>query len=137
MGVDVGSVAHDLLLLRGPGVVLPPLWSLKWEVVFSLLLPIAVLGAGRRLPSGLVLGAMLIGVTLLGSTVPAVEGYVLYLPMFGIGAVMARQHDLLGRIGRRLTPLTGAIVVTTGLVLLTLSWTAREITSVLFIDHLR
>jgi peptidoglycan/LPS O-acetylase OafA/YrhL len=121
--------AHSLLLVRGAGL-LPPLWSLKWEVLFSLLLPVAVYGASRRWTIGLGQGIVLLAVMLLGSdNTSGGKGYLLYLPMFGIGAVMARQHQLLTRLGRALTPLTGTLTFVVGVVLLTLSWTARDQTT--------
>jgi peptidoglycan/LPS O-acetylase OafA/YrhL len=117
---------HSLLLVRGAGI-LPVLWSLKWEVIFSLLLPVAVLGASRRWPVGVAQGAILLGVMLLGSDSQGNQkNYFLYLPMFGIGVVMAHQHHLLATIGRKLTTTTGAFTFAVGLILLTMSWTARD-----------
>jgi peptidoglycan/LPS O-acetylase OafA/YrhL len=46
--------------------------------------------------------------------------------MFGIGALMTRQHYILAATGRRLKMWSGSLVILAGLVLLTLSWTARD-----------
>lgn len=124
--VGVRSVAHGLLLVKGSNGLLPPLWSLKWEVIFSLLLPVAVFGASRRWPVALASGAALLSLTVFGQYTTGRSGYLLFLPMFGIGALMARQHRLLSWIGRRLTTTTGALMVVLALVTLTLSWTARD-----------
>ena len=43
-----GLLLHDALVVRGTNWLVSPLWSLKWEVLFSLLLPLAVVGASRR-----------------------------------------------------------------------------------------
>jgi peptidoglycan/LPS O-acetylase OafA/YrhL len=130
--VGVRNVAHDLLLVRGANLVLPPLWSLKWEVIFSLLLPLAVFGASRRWPIGLAQTVVLLGVTILGADTAGRKGYLLYLPMFGIGAVMARHHHLLSRLGRRLTTTRGVLVVVLGVVTLTASWTAHDQSSAVY-----
>jgi peptidoglycan/LPS O-acetylase OafA/YrhL len=122
----VRSFVHDLLLVRGVDKLLPPLWSLRWEVVFSLLLPAVVFGACRRWPLALAQFAVLLGVTLLSSNPTGGNDYLRYLPVFAIGSVMARQHHRLVGIGRRLTTTTGALVAVLGLLLLTLSWTARR-----------
>jgi peptidoglycan/LPS O-acetylase OafA/YrhL len=120
---------HSLLLVRGSGL-LPPLWSLKWEVIFSLVLPVAAFGASRRWFVGLAQGVVLLAVMLLGSDSSApkdhIRNYLLYLPMFGIGAVMARNHQLLSKLGRGLSTLTGTLALSAGLILLTLSWTVRD-----------
>lgn len=121
--------AHSLVLVRGAGV-LAPLWSLKWEVIFSLALPIVLLGAHRRWQTGLAQAVLLFGVMLLGSDSQAGHrGYLLHLPMFGVGAIMAHQHQLLAAIGRKLTATTGAAALGVGIVLLTLSWTTRDLST--------
>lgn len=127
--LDARNLVHSLVLVRGAGL-LPPLWSLKWEVIFSLVLPLAVYGAARRWRIGLAQTVVLLGLTLLGSDSLSprhpVQNYLLYLPMFGVGAVMAHQHELLARIGGSLTRATGTLAAALGIVLLTLSWTARD-----------
>jgi peptidoglycan/LPS O-acetylase OafA/YrhL len=128
VATTVRNFAHDLVLVKGAESLLPVLWSLKWEVIFSLLLPVAVYGASRRLSLAIVQAAVLLAITINGSdsTASPRGGYLLYLPMFGIGALMARQHGLLTALGSRLTRGTGYFVAIAGLVLLTLSWTAHD-----------
>ena len=97
------SFLHCLFLLKGSELLLPVLWSLKWEVIFSLLLPIAVYGASRRLSLAVLQAAALLALTVYGSDSTASQlGYLLYLPMFGIGALMAHQHERLSAAGLRL-----------------------------------
>jgi peptidoglycan/LPS O-acetylase OafA/YrhL len=73
---------------------------------------------------------LLLGVTLLGSDSSSpkehIRNYLLYLPMFGVGAVMAHHHQSLSRIGHALTRTRGALMSSLGVFLLTLSWTARD-----------
>ena len=127
MSTTLRNFVHSLVLLKGAELMLPVLWSLKWEVIFSLLLPIAVYGASRRLSVALLQAAILLLVTIYGSdsTVSSL-GYLLYLPMFGIGALMAHQHDLLSAAGRRLNGWTGCLLALGGVVLLMFSWTAQD-----------
>ena len=98
----------DLAILRGTSEQLDaPFWSLIWEVVFSLALPVAVLLV-RRVPralSGLVAAGLLYltwwaqhrwgdagGVHQL-----TFAGVVTFLPIFGVGVVMAMNRDLVRR----------------------------------------
>ncbi|MCS0645335.1 acyltransferase family protein [Curtobacterium flaccumfaciens] len=74
--------------LISPDWLNPPLWSLRWEVAFSVLLPLYVFIALRcarwRLP--LLLGA--IALSAVGTLIED-KGLLIYLPMFLIGAVLA------------------------------------------------
>jgi peptidoglycan/LPS O-acetylase OafA/YrhL len=87
------DVARDALLLPSVGWINSPLWSLTWEMIFSLLLPVYVLVALRlrrhAIPAALVLLAVL--------TVAAGLGHysVVLLGMFAMGTLMAfGQHRL-------------------------------------------
>jgi peptidoglycan/LPS O-acetylase OafA/YrhL len=83
------GVLHDLTLVRGSSGLITPLWSLQWEVVFSLLLPLFLLAAGvaARLP-WLVVTLSLACITW-GSHLGRQS--LTFLPMFAIGAVLAGQ----------------------------------------------
>jgi peptidoglycan/LPS O-acetylase OafA/YrhL len=119
----------DAFLLRGTQALLPPLWSLKWEVIFSLLLPLAVYFAARAPRRGAVQVVVLLAITCFGTETSGGRGYFLYLPMFGVGAVMARNRDALHRAGSRLGPavgsgfLIGAVILTSG------AWTRHVATA--------
>ena len=76
------------------------LWSLHWEVIFSLLLPLAVLVVGRIGPRlALVLGVASLAATALG--VHDANGRLEYLPMFLLGALLAGQPELVQRLASR------------------------------------
>lgn len=87
--LSLRSAVLDLSLIKGISGLISPLWSLHWEVWFSLLLPVFVLFAvvARRL---LKLKLVLLAVVLaLGELVGS--GEALYLPMFAVGALMATE----------------------------------------------
>lgn len=90
-------------LLGGDGQINNPLWSLRWELAFSLLLPvfaIAALAVRRWWIGGLALACAL---TWLGARAGSAE--LEYLPAFFVGAVIAVRLDLVrnaaDRINRR------------------------------------
>lgn len=115
-GIDAWTAMHagtlsladflkDLTILRGTSEQLDaPFWTVIWELVFSMSLPVVVLFArrGSRSVSALVAAALLFltwwtqqrwgdagGVHEL--TLP---GLVTFLPIFGVGVVMAMNRDV-------------------------------------------
>lgn len=98
LDVHVGSggplhdVPRDAVLLLGSGVTDSALWSLQWEVWFSLLLPVFLLlwrfGSAR-------LWALALGGCLFLTTAASVVhvGALQFLPAFGIGVLLARRLD--------------------------------------------
>lgn len=81
-------VLQDLLLVGGTSTSLGVLWSLQWEVIFSLALPLYLL-VGRRWPV----------LSLVSGLILCVLGWKLnvasasYLPMFLIGVVLATHWN--------------------------------------------
>lgn len=91
--VELSQAWHDVFLLPAAGAVNTPLWSLHWEVLFSLLLPAFLLlrlGARRALP---LYAALLIAAVGVGTY--AGIGALRYLPVFGLGVLLAFHRDLL------------------------------------------
>lgn len=90
----------DAFLLRGAGSLNSPLWSLQWEMLFSLLLPLYVVLAMRFrrvwLPCLVGLLLLVAAGNLVYSALPV------FMPMFGIGVLMAERRDVLERWGRAL-----------------------------------
>lgn len=90
-----------------------PLWSLTWEVLFSLLLPLYVVLArrGRAIRAGLLAAAVV--ATGIGSVIGS--GALTMLPQFLVGSLIAAEVATL----RRRSPswLTTAVLVIGGLVL--------------------
>jgi peptidoglycan/LPS O-acetylase OafA/YrhL len=98
--VTAGTLIRDALLLGGVSWIDAPLWSLRYEVLFSLLLPAYVL-LGRRLrhrPGCVVAGALLLSGlgTYLGSAA------LTWLPVFAVGVAMAAARTRLQSLGLRL-----------------------------------
>lgn len=86
---NLGAMLTDMTLLGGISHLISPLWSLQWEVLFSLLLPVFLLSLRRRwwmwqLP-------VLVALATLGAY--AQVGAVKYLPIFGIGVVLAKVWE--------------------------------------------
>jgi peptidoglycan/LPS O-acetylase OafA/YrhL len=105
-----------------PGVYATPLWSLKWEVVFSLLLPMFLVAAtftGRRwwpVKAFILLTAVAIGQV-------TNQFWLFYLPMFGIGVVMAAAREDMGRLARRLNRPRWIVWSVVAVLFLTAQWT--------------
>lgn len=79
------GVIADVTLLSGTGSNVTPLWSLRWEVLFSLLL-VVYIAAARRVRPGWLIAACLVLSTVGGIYQSPV---LLYMPMFGIGVGFA------------------------------------------------
>ncbi|GCE76782.1 acyltransferase family protein [Cellulomonas biazotea] len=114
---SVGGLPRDALLVGGVDALNGSLWTLQWEVIFSLLLPLYLLAAHllrRWLPAVAVLLLALVGV---GWVVDSL-GPLRYLPVFGLGVVMAFERERLAQVAaaidaRRLGwPVAYAAVVT-------------------------
>lgn len=91
---------QDLFLHGEPGQYNSPLWSLKYEVMFSLLLPLFVVAAryGRRF--GALKALACVGIGMWG--VRQHNNEALYLPLFGLGALMAVHRERLREVAERL-----------------------------------
>lgn len=117
---DLGraGVLADLVLLAGPtGSTMTALWSLRWEVLFSLLLPLFVLAATRlRHWAPLVVGA-LAAVAWVGAVTGPVDapyalGAAYQLPLFALGCVLAAGRDRIAAVtGRWRTGAWAALLV--------------------------
>lgn len=119
-------VLHAALLVRGGTWLVSPLWSLKWEVIFSVALPLVVFAVryGALLWVQLVGLLAMIGLGAIVGNQPAT-----YLPMFVLGALLARHEQL---AAARLAALSRRRVwpVALGAVgLVTLPWTLEDANS--------
>ncbi|MEO6411873.1 MAG: acyltransferase [Pedococcus sp.] len=115
------GVAHDLTLLGGESHLISPLWSLQWELWFSLLLPLYVLGAvlSRRLPVWVPV-AGLVGMVTAGVFVHSRA--LVHLPMFAIGVIVASR---LPELAHRAAPIRSrgwATIAVGATVLITSHW---------------
>ncbi|MEQ6898469.1 acyltransferase [Microbacterium sp. KR10-403] len=90
---DLGSVLQDLTLVGGTSGVVSPLWSLRWEVIFSLLLPV-IAYAARVIPAWL-FGLICVALSAIGAGQESAA--MQYLPIFGVGVALEGEW---GRIER-------------------------------------
>ena len=127
--VNIYSFANDALLLGEPGKVIGILWTLKAEVGFSLLLPIFIVSAKitRRLPATIAIAAlsaaMIVGVVV-GSF------WILYLPVFGLGVVLAVRNEQLKSFCSRLNGLQWTVFGVLAIALLLNRWLLANIPGV-------
>jgi peptidoglycan/LPS O-acetylase OafA/YrhL len=108
----ISALAHDVTLLLGTSNLDSPLWSLGWEVWFSLLLPVLFLliKVARVhdwwIPAILLLAAISVGAQFhaVAATLPSgwLASHLLqYLPVFGIGMILAGRRETLAALGAR------------------------------------
>ena len=118
---DVGlrEVVQDGALVLGAGWLNSPLWSLQWEVLFSLLLP-AYLMVARSLQR--LWALKLLGLLVLIAAAKLVwRPEVLYLGMFGFGILMAYDRERLAATARVVLGARGGTSLLTGLCALLLT----------------
>ncbi len=114
------SVLADAALLFGTDWLNSPLWSLRWEVVFSLALPV-YLFLGRLLQAQwLLTGVALVALHSLG--VAQHNDFLRYLPVFGLGVLMGFRRQQLGELANRVPRWLWPILSATALILLNAPW---------------
>lgn len=94
-GYSLTEILHDATLLGGTSNAIGTLWSLQWEVVFSLALPAYLLVVRRYPLAGTIIAVV---ACLLGwaNNDPATS----YLPLFFFGALLAQHWDAVTRTFR-------------------------------------
>lgn len=124
------KIARDVVLLDGANSYDGPLWSLQWEVVFSILLPLYVFLAVRLKRVWLQMVFVLAAVSAVAAVIdrPSLQ----YLPAFGIGALFATALPsvlaVIGRVnaGSRAKTTWIALTVVASL-LITMRWTLAPV----------
>ena len=115
------TILEDAFLLHEPGATSTVLWSLKYEVMFSLSLPLWV-AIGRRVRGRrLSIGASILVVGLLATAPWEFQPSAYYMAIFFVGVVLARM--LQTREAANTTRSTGALVFAVFVVLITWHWT--------------
>lgn len=89
------GVLDDVVLLFSPGSTNHVLWSLQWEVVYCLALPLVLL-LGRALPRLWHVKALLVLVVLVVGAGTG-SAALWFLPVFALGSLMALEHRRLAR----------------------------------------
>ncbi|MET3948990.1 peptidoglycan/LPS O-acetylase OafA/YrhL [Arthrobacter sp. UYCu512] len=120
----VVQVLKDGLLMLNASTINTPLWSLKWEVAFSLLLPAYVFLALRWRRVWFVK----IGLALLLAAVGGVHHMdaLIYLPIFAIGAVLGVERERIRNLTRSWPRGAWFLVAAVGLFLANAEWVSRE-----------
>ena len=98
--VDATTLLRDAVLLLDMSWIHPSLWSLKYEVLFSLLLPLYVLAARRFAHRPALLIGTLLALAGIGTFVGSAT--LAWLPVFGVGVTMAASRERLHELGRRI-----------------------------------
>ncbi len=91
--LTIFNLIQDVTLVTGPSRDIAPLWSLQWEILFSLLLPVYCL-AGSKIN-----GPLRISLAVLLSTCGELFGseVLKYMPMFAIGVALHLRNDAANR----------------------------------------
>ncbi|MDI3242251.1 acyltransferase [Arthrobacter sp. AL08] len=120
----VVQVLKDGLLMLNASTINTPLWSLKWEVAFSLLLPAYVFLALRWRRVWFVK----IGLALLLAAVGGVHHMdaLIYLPIFAVGAVLGVERERIRNLTRSWPRAAWFLVAAVGLFLANAEWVSRE-----------
>ena len=119
---DIGRVTKELTLVTGIGGYNSPLWSLRWEIIFSLALPAYLWFAAR---TGRAWWAAAVALMLLSGYGASLDVESLQmLPMFGVGVLMAMHLRELTDGARRLPSFAWAALVVLAVLALTFSWWA-------------
>lgn len=121
---SMGQVFKDALLLLNASTINTPLWSLKWEVAFSLLLPAYVLMAlrWRRFWHVKICIALLLAVA---GAVQDLE-WLSYLPIFAIGAILGAERERIRELTRSWPRFVWFFVAAAGLFLANAEWISPE-----------
>ena len=115
------GIVDDLVLLVNPGYTNSAFWSLKWEVIFSILLPLVVFLSTRRfrgatpIAAGAILLSLIAG-AIIGPTSQTTQmGAFYHLATFALGSFLAvhwaRLRDAASRLGTPMTALAWIIAL--------------------------
>ena len=121
---SVGQVLKDGLLMLNASTINTPLWSLKWEVLFSLLLPAYVLFAlrWRRFWHVKIILALLLA---MAGALLDVES-LSYLPIFAVGAVLGTERERIRELTESWPRFAWFFVAAAGIFLANAEWISPE-----------
>jgi peptidoglycan/LPS O-acetylase OafA/YrhL len=107
-GVTIPALVKDLTLLLGTGGLASPLWSLRFEIIFSLALPLYmwISHAAPKLTALKLLGciALITAGGYIGNSI------LTYIPMFLIGTILVTENRKLHSFARYVSGFTGGRV---------------------------
>ena len=118
--VTVRILLKDTTLVTGTGGIASPLWSLTWEVLFSLVLPAAIwLAIKLRRAHGLLAVAALLA-SASGGIID--EPLLLYSPMFLLGVIIAMRREQIARVAGRLPAWAWVLLLIAGVLAASSRW---------------
>lgn len=111
--LEARTLAQEMLLVTTTPSIVPSLWSLVWEIQFSLLLPLYVLPLLYARRRGLALAPAAAAAALIGVAVGWLVGIaaLMFLPVFMLGVVIAISAPTLTRWAARLGPRGWALLL--------------------------
>jgi peptidoglycan/LPS O-acetylase OafA/YrhL len=130
LGIENLLREASILGFTGRPNVNPPLWSLAWEMWFSLLLPVGVILAVATRRWTLAWVALMLAVSTTGYLLGSEP--LMYLPAFGLGALLAANYESLQVRSARLSRIRGGsvlwgLIAAAGPVLLISYWMVRPL----------
>jgi peptidoglycan/LPS O-acetylase OafA/YrhL len=97
-GYPPQGILLDLTLVTGVyGTT--PLWSLQWEVLFSLLLPVVLILAARRRPAL----ALVLSIAVSTAGFYFVAPFLMFMPMFAIGVAVSKLWERIAIVTERIS----------------------------------
>lgn len=127
-GASVDAYAQHVLMLGSMDLMnstyIPVVWSLKWEMWVSLLLPLVLLLARQRPLIIVSLGTLSIGWYWTASpySTDVFRGLLRYLPMFVLGAVLSHHRQALTVWVTRLNDAMCAALLLLALLIIPVQW---------------
>ena len=121
-GEGLRGLLLDLTLVMGPSGLITPLWSLQWEVLFSLALPLYLLVVLAARRHHLVTMAVTLAAIATGAAVG--NDVLTYMPIFAIGVLLAAHLDELRAAAERLPPRAWWALLLVLVLLLSSRWIA-------------
>lgn len=121
----VWGTVKDIVLVAGPSRLISPLWSLQWEILFSLLLPAYVLFATiKRRFTGLKIVAILAAIAVGAVTE---QQALIHLPMFAAGALIAVHLKTIRERASNVAQINWWSLLFVAVILSTARWTLPEL----------
>jgi peptidoglycan/LPS O-acetylase OafA/YrhL len=116
----VAQAARNATLLLKTGWLDSPLWSLRFEVAFSVFLPLAVWGGAVCPRLWAVKGAACLAVVVAGWQLHS--QLLEYVPMFGFGVILAYEQERFRAVTRRFTQPQWIVITTVSVLLISSYW---------------
>jgi len=119
------TFAADATLLNGVSGGISPLWSLQWEVLFSLLLPVALVASARVSPYLLLVASIVlsgVGAYLQNTLLTLMPMFMVGVAMHGMSSQLERVRSAIDRRGWVLQLVVGVPVLGIIFMMVTAKW---------------